>query len=112
LTSIAIGKEIAAQNDDQKSREVTTMTLRSLFEKEIFIRLEDTDSTLVCTTKWPLLSRIRRFGIAESADFTTETAEHGSIAQPELELPMARAALRENAGLDKRQSGAEGAGAL
>jgi hypothetical protein len=88
------------------------MTLRSLFEREIFIRLEDADSALVCTTKWPLLSRIKRFGIAESGDFIVQTIEHGSIAQPELEFPVARTALRENAGLDKRQSGVEGAGAL
>ncbi len=41
------------------------MTLRTLFEKQVFIRLDDAQTAVVCTTKWPLLSRIRRFGVGD-----------------------------------------------
>ncbi len=41
------------------------MTLRTLFEKQVFIRLDDADTAVICTTKWPLLSRIKRFGVGD-----------------------------------------------
>ena len=39
------------------------MTLRMLFEKEIFVRVSEDQSTLICTTKWPFFSIARRFGV-------------------------------------------------
>lgn len=39
------------------------MTLRTLFEKEIFIRVSEDQSTLICATKWPFFSITRRFGV-------------------------------------------------
>lgn len=38
------------------------MTLRTLFEKEIFVRVSEDQSTLICTSKWPFFSITRRFG--------------------------------------------------
>jgi hypothetical protein len=68
--------------EDQKSQEVTTMTLRSLFEKQIFIRLDEAHGAVVCTTKRGLLSRIKQFGIGECAlDVAAEVAEPSSGPQ-------------------------------
>ncbi len=39
------------------------MTLKALFEKEVFVRVSEDQSTLICTTKWPIFSIIRRFGV-------------------------------------------------
>ena len=39
------------------------MTLKALFEKEIFVRVSEDQSTLICTTKWPFFSIIKRFGV-------------------------------------------------
>jgi hypothetical protein len=42
------------------------MTLRTLFEKQVFIRLSDEQTAFVCTTKWPLLSIRRRVGVGDA----------------------------------------------
>jgi len=42
------------------------MTFKTLFEKEVFVRVSEDQSTLICTTKWPLLSIIRRFGVEKA----------------------------------------------
>jgi hypothetical protein len=58
------------------------MTLRTLFEKQVFIRLDDAETAVVCTTKWPLLSRIRRFGVGDRGrDFGAQAAEPDSTAR-------------------------------
>jgi hypothetical protein len=43
--------------------EATMMTLKTLFEKEVFIRVSEDQSTLICTTKWRFFSLTRRFGV-------------------------------------------------
>ena len=67
------------------SQEVKTMTLRSLFEKQIFVRLTEDHAAFICTTKWPLLSRTRRVGL--------DKAGLGSMV-PE-ELPVLRRSAEE-----------------
>ncbi len=60
------------------------MTLRTLFEKQVFIRLDDAQTAVVCTTKWPLLSRIKRFGVGDGGrDFGAPAAEPDSLARAE-----------------------------
>jgi hypothetical protein len=60
------------------------MTLRTLFEKQVFIRLDDTHTAVVCTTKWPLLSRMKRFGVGKCGhDFDAQATEPGSMAPAE-----------------------------
>ena len=39
------------------------MTLRTLFEKQVFVRLSEDHTAFICTTKWPLLSKIRRVSV-------------------------------------------------
>ena len=39
------------------------MTLKTLFETEVFVRVSEDQSTLICTTKWPFFSIARRFGV-------------------------------------------------
>ena len=41
------------------------MTLRTLFKKQVFIRLTDDRTAFIYTAKWPLLSRIRRVGVSQ-----------------------------------------------
>ena len=49
------------------------MKLRILFEKQVFVRLSQDHSALICTTQWPLLSRTRRIGIGEAGhDFALQ----------------------------------------
>lgn len=73
------------------SREVTTMTLRTLFEKQVFVRLSQDHTAFICTTKWPLLSRTRRVGIDQAGrDFAPQVREPGSIAGEELPVPVLR----------------------
>ena len=42
------------------------MTLKTLFEKEILVRVSEDQSTLICTTKWPFFSITRRFGVGKA----------------------------------------------
>ena len=59
--------------------ETTIMTLRTLFEKQVFIRLTDDQTAFISTTKRPLLSRIRRFRVSEAGrDFAPQVTEHGA----------------------------------
>ena len=65
------------------------MTLRTLFEKQVFVRLSEDHTAFICTTKWPLLSKIRRVGVDEAGrDFAPQVDEPASIT-PE-ELPVLR----------------------
>ena len=73
------------------------MTLRTLFEREIFVRVSEDQSTLICTTKWPFLSITRRFGVEkaglvkrarpvwtqESAESETRFRECSVLSEPE-----------------------------
>ncbi len=43
--------------------QATIMTFRSLFEKQMFIRLADDQTAFFCTVKWRLFSRTRRVGV-------------------------------------------------
>ncbi|HTW63775.1 MAG TPA: hypothetical protein VME17_04125 [Bryobacteraceae bacterium] len=61
------------------------MTLRALFEKQVFIRLTDDQAAFICTAKWPLLSRTKRVDVnAAGRDFAPQVAETGSAAREEL----------------------------
>jgi len=66
------------------------MTLSTLFEKRVFVRLSEDHTAFICTTKWPLLSKIRRVSIDEAggANFVPQVNEPASIT-PE-ELPVVR----------------------
>ena len=73
------------------SQEVTIMTLSTLFEKQVFVRLSEDQTAFICTTKWPLLSRIRRVSVDEAGrDFAPQAGEPGSIAGEELPIPVLR----------------------
>jgi len=41
------------------SQEVTILTLRTLLEKQVVVRLSEDHAAFMCTTKWALLSKIR-----------------------------------------------------
>ncbi len=67
------------------------MKLRTLFEKQVFVRLSEDQTGFFCTTKWPLLSITRRVGVDESGrDFAPQVREPGSIAGEELPVPVLR----------------------
>lgn len=65
------------------------MKLRSLFEKQIFIRLTDDQTAFICTAKWSLLTRSRRVCVNDAGrDVDPQVMESGSFAGEEL--PMLR----------------------
>ena len=71
------------------------MTLRTLFEKQIFVRLNEDHTAFICTTKWPLLSKIRRVRVDEAGrDFAPQVREPGSIAAEELPV-LRRSAVEQ-----------------
>ena len=52
------------------------MTLRTWFEKRVFVRLTEDHTAIICTTKWPLFSRTRRVGVDEAGrDFALQVRE-------------------------------------
>jgi hypothetical protein len=52
---------------------MTIMTLTTLFEEQIFIRLNEDHTALICTTKWPLFSKIKRVSVDGAGhDFAPE----------------------------------------
>jgi hypothetical protein len=69
------------------------MTLRTLFEKQVFVRLTEDHTAFICTTKWPLLSKIRRVRVA-GRDFAPQVREPGSIAAEELPV-LRRSAVEQ-----------------
>jgi hypothetical protein len=70
------------------------MTLRKLFEKQVFIRLTDDQVAFVCTAKWPFLSRTRRVDINEcGSSLASQVRESASAAKEEV--PMLRRIRRE-----------------
>jgi hypothetical protein len=65
------------------------MTLRSLFEKQIFIRLADDQTAFLYTAKWRLSSRIRRVSLSKAGrDLAPQVTE--PTPAPREELPMLR----------------------
>jgi hypothetical protein len=48
------------------SLEVTILKLRTLFDRQILVRLAELDTALICTTKWRLFSIIRRIGVGDA----------------------------------------------
>ena len=74
------------------------MTLSTLFEKQVFVRLSEDRTAFICTTKWPLLSITRRVGVDEAGrDFASQVGEPGSIAGEELPIPvLRRSAVEQN----------------
>jgi hypothetical protein len=73
----------------QKIREATKMTLSTLFEKKVFIRLAEDQSAFVCTSKGPLFSSVKRVSINDAMpDFAAQAAELSSMARKDL--PMLR----------------------
>jgi len=74
------------------------MTLSTLFEKQVFVRLSEDHTAFICTTKWPLLSKIRRVSVDETGrDFAPQVGESGSIAGEELPIPvLRRSAVEQN----------------
>jgi hypothetical protein len=67
------------------------MTLR-WFEKQVFVRLTEDRTAFICTTKWPLFSKIRRVSVDETGrDFAPQVREPGSIAAEELPVLRRRA---------------------
>jgi len=68
------------------SLEVTIMTVRSLFEKQVFLRLTEDGSAFICTTKWPVFSKTRRIGVDEPAR-AHRVREAGSMSP---DAPMLR----------------------
>ncbi len=65
------------------------MTFRTWFEKKVFVRLTEDRTAFICTTKWPLLSKIKRVSVEGTGrGFAPRVREPGSIA-PE-QLPVLR----------------------
>ena len=61
------------------------MTLRTWFEKQVFVRLNEDHTAFICTTKWRLFSKTRRVSVdAAGHDFVPQIRELGSIAAEEL----------------------------
>ena len=61
------------------------MKLRTLFEKQVFLRLTDDQTAFICTAKWSLFSRIRQVCVSEARrDFGPQVLESSSIAEEEL----------------------------
>lgn len=58
------------------------MTLKTLFDKEVFVRVSEDQSTLICTTKWPFFSLARRFGV-DKAESGTRFRESSVLPEPE-----------------------------
>ena len=78
------------------------MTLRTLFEKQVFVRLSDDHTAFICTTKWPLLSKIRRVKVDQAGrDFAPQVRESGSIAGEELPIPVLRRSAVEQSSTHK-----------
>ena len=72
------------------------MTLRTLFEKQVFVRLTEDRTAFICTTKWPLLSKIRRVRVDEPGrDFAPQVREPGSIVAEDLSV-LRRSAVEES----------------
>jgi hypothetical protein len=64
------------------------MTLRTLFEKQVLVRFSEDHTAFICTTKWLLLSKIRRVRVdGTGRDFAPQFREPGSAAE---ELPVLR----------------------
>ena len=64
------------------------MTLRKLFEKQVFIRLTDDQTAFISTAKWLLLTRIRRVSVSEAGhDCTPQATEPDWIALADLPVP-------------------------
>jgi len=71
------------------------MTLRTWFEKQVFVRLTEDHTAFICTTKWPLFSRTRRVSVDETGrDFAPQVREPGSIAAEELPV-LRRSAVEQ-----------------
>jgi hypothetical protein len=71
------------------------MTLRTWFEKQVFVRLTEDRNAFICTTKWPLFSRTKRVGVDEAGrDFAPQVREPGSIATEQLPV-LRRSAIEE-----------------
>ena len=64
------------------------MTFRTWFEKKVFVRLTEDRTAFICTTKWPLLSKIKRVSVEGTGRGFARVREPGSIA-PE-QLPVLR----------------------
>ncbi len=65
------------------------MTLKKFFEEQVFIRLTEDQNAFICTTKWPLLSRIRRINVSEAVHDSAPRVTELTPA-PLEELPMLR----------------------
>ena len=71
------------------------MTLRTLFEKQVLVRLNEDHTAFICTTKWPLFSRTRRIGVEEAGrDFAPQVREPSSIAREQLPV-LRRSAVEQ-----------------
>jgi hypothetical protein len=55
------------------------MTLRTLFERQVFVRLSEDRSAFICTTQWSLFAKVfsktKRIGVAEAAHDRASQAE-------------------------------------
>ncbi len=63
------------------------MNIRTLFEKQVFVRLTDDQTGFICTVRWPLLSLsgVRRAMVDEiEIGFAPQVTGLGSIAAEEL----------------------------
>jgi len=60
------------------------MILRTLFEKQVLIRIADGQTAFIYTAKWRLFSITRRIGVSGAGrDLDFQVAERGSIVQEE-----------------------------
>ena len=74
-------------DEGRMSKNMTIITLRTLFKKQVFIRLTDDQAAFIYTAKWPLLSRIRRVCVSEAGrNCASQVMEPGSREA----LPMLR----------------------
>jgi len=76
------------------------MTLRTLFEKQVFIRLADDHMGFICTTKWPFFSRTRRVSVDQAGRGFAPQVRNPGWNAPE-ELPVLRPSAIEQGSTHK-----------
>jgi|GEM_PF-2582131 len=62
------------------------MTLSTLFEKQVFIRLTEDRTALICTARWPLFTSISRVSVDEAgSNHAPAAVESSSVARSDGE---------------------------
>ncbi len=70
------------------------MTLKTRFKKQVFIRLSDDQTGLVCIAKWWFLSRVTRISFRGTGPYyATQATKDAALEGQAVSIPVRRAAL-------------------